>query len=246
MAFITIYCSDVKSKWSGHSEKIVRAIFNLANIMAPSIVFIDEAEELFSSRDKDSGSSGASGITTTFLTSMENSENVLTIAATNYPWKIDSAITRRLENRICINLPDFEDRKNLISLELDKRKNCIQPHEIPFIAKKVEGYSCHDITMVVNDAHKLAFNRLSNWKYFCKSQATGKWIACLSQEIGVYCGDLLDFDIGSNKPVAGQKYDYLPIDIIDIEMAVNKRQSTITKETAESYLQYAKQFSRKN
>lgn len=245
MAFITIYCSDVKSKWSGHSEKIVKAIYDLANIMAPSIVFIDEAEELFANRDNDSKTSGSAGITSTFLTSMENSVNVLTIAATNYPWNIDGAITRRLENRICINLPDLEDRKNLLKLELKKRKNSIQPHEIPFIAKKLDGYSCHDISMVVNDAHKLAFRRLSKWTNFCQSKSTGKWIACRREENGVYFGDLLDFDLGSGQPVAGQRYDYLPIDIMDMEMALNKRQSTITKATADAYVEYSKNFSRK-
>lgn len=44
--FITVRFSTLQSKWYGDQEKIVRAIFSVANKFAPSIIFIDEIDLL--------------------------------------------------------------------------------------------------------------------------------------------------------------------------------------------------------
>ena len=47
---LQISSADVKSMWSGESEKNVVGVFTLARKLRPCIVFIDEADAIFSSR----------------------------------------------------------------------------------------------------------------------------------------------------------------------------------------------------
>ncbi|KAI0465531.1 hypothetical protein F4859DRAFT_519990 [Xylaria cf. heliscus] len=44
--------AEIEQKWAGESEKIIKALFNLGRMLAPSIIFIDEADSIFRSRQE--------------------------------------------------------------------------------------------------------------------------------------------------------------------------------------------------
>lgn len=48
--FFNISASSLTSKWVGEGEKLVRALFQVANELQPSIIFIDEIDSILSSR----------------------------------------------------------------------------------------------------------------------------------------------------------------------------------------------------
>ena len=50
--FINVSMSSLASKWFGEGEKYVRALFSLANKIAPCVVFIDEVDSMLGRRDK--------------------------------------------------------------------------------------------------------------------------------------------------------------------------------------------------
>ena len=240
MPLLIVNSYNVKSNCIGKSEKIVMAIYYLARLMSPSIVLIDQAEELLLRRDDHCESSTLSGITSSFLTCIDNSENVLTIATTNFPWKIDEAVMQRLERQLFCNLPNTEERRQILLIELNKRKNCIQAYEISFIAEKLEGYSSREITMVVSHAQKLAYRRLSTMTFFQRSQATGKWIACRDTDKWSCSAKFSDFSKNSGSIFDGKEYDTLPIDMLDMEMAVRNVKSCIQQSTLDSFKSYLK------
>lgn len=48
--FFNISASSLTSKWVGEGEKLVRALFQVANELQPSIIFIDEIDSILSAR----------------------------------------------------------------------------------------------------------------------------------------------------------------------------------------------------
>jgi SpoVK/Ycf46/Vps4 family AAA+-type ATPase len=150
--FFSISASSLLSKWLGESERLVRALFALARVMAPSVVFVDEIDSLLSARDSDGGGgdgpgggSGGGGkdneatrrVKTEFLIqwsalsspAISNGEEqmpqVLILAATNTPWALDPAARRRFVRRTYIPLPDPDTRRAQIKhlMGMDKPKH---------------------------------------------------------------------------------------------------------------------------
>lgn len=122
--FFNISASTIVSKWRGDSEKLIRVLFDLARHHAPSTIFIDELDSVMGQR----GGGGADGehegsrrMKTEMLIQMDglmnsadDSAQVFLLAASNLPWDLDSAMLRRLEKRILVDLPCAEARKKML------------------------------------------------------------------------------------------------------------------------------------
>jgi len=153
--FFSVSSSDLVSKWLGESEKLVKQLFEMARAAKPSIIFIDEVDSLCSSRS-DNESESARRIKTEFLVQMQgvgnDTDGILVLGATNIPWVLDAAIRRRFEKRIYIPLPDLHARKEMFKLHIGDTPNNLNEEDHRQLAQKTEGYSGHDISMVVRDA----------------------------------------------------------------------------------------------
>lgn len=154
--FYSVSSSDLVSKYVGESAKLIRALFEMARKSKPSVIFIDEIDSLCGSRDSGSNNDASKGVVTEFLVQMQgvgkDDKGVLVLGATNLPWTLDSAIRRRFEKRIFINLPEKDARRTLFFNSLKKTKNCLAPEEMDYIAQETEGYSGADLTNVIKDA----------------------------------------------------------------------------------------------
>lgn len=126
--FLEIKGSDVLSKYSGESEKRVEAIFEKAHGIAQdgfAVLFFDEVDTLIPDRGDDSLQRHERSLTNAFLQEMnEVEDNLLVIGATNMPFTIDPAATRRFPIQQFIPQPDEEVmaevwRKSLSSLSVD-------------------------------------------------------------------------------------------------------------------------------
>ncbi|XP_071057503.1 vacuolar protein sorting-associated protein 4 [Onthophagus taurus] len=153
--FFSVSSSDLVSKWLGESEKLVKNLFELARQHKPSIIFIDEVDSLCSSRS-DNESESARRIKTEFLVQMQgvgnDNDGILVLGATNIPWVLDSAIRRRFEKRIYIPLPEEPARLTMFKLHLGNTPTHLTEEDLRVLAKKTEGYSGADISIVVRDA----------------------------------------------------------------------------------------------
>ncbi|KAI6203507.1 Vesicle-fusing ATPase [Aphelenchoides besseyi] len=161
--------SDLVSKWLGESEKLVRELFQMARANKPSIIFIDEVDSLCSSRS-DNESESARRIKTEFLVQMQgvgnDSDGILVLGATNIPWVLDAAIRRRFEKRIYIPLPDVNGRKAMFKLHIGTTPNDLTDSDLRKLAEKTEGYSGHDISIVVRDALMQPVRKLQSATHF--------------------------------------------------------------------------------
>lgn len=91
-------------------------------------------------------------------------DGILVLGATNIPWVLDAAIRRRfevsqsrtllylLQKRIYIPLPETNARRDMFKLHIGDTPNCITDDDFRTLAEKTEGYSGHDICIVVRDA----------------------------------------------------------------------------------------------
>lgn len=157
--FFSISASSLTSKYLGESEKLVRALFALAKMMAPSIIFVDEIDSLLSQRSGSGEHEATRRIKTEFLiqwsdlqraaagresTGGANKERgdpnrVLVLAATNLPWAIDEAARRRFVRRQYIPLPEAETRTIQLKTLLGQQKHSLADTDIVELVNLTDG-----------------------------------------------------------------------------------------------------------
>lgn len=120
-SFYDVKTESILSKYFGESSKLITALYNSARDHSPSIVFIDEFDSLSPSRDGEA-SEASRKVLSTLLTELDglgdkNSNRLLlTLAATNTPWDLDTAVLSRFPRRIYVPLPDAESTRAIIKL----------------------------------------------------------------------------------------------------------------------------------
>ncbi|KAK4872831.1 hypothetical protein RN001_014860 [Aquatica leii] len=169
--FFSVSSSDLVSKWLGESEKLVKNLFELARQHKPSIIFIDEVDSLCSARS-DNESESARRIKTEFLVQMQgvghDSDGILVLGATNIPWVLDAAIRRRFEKRIYIPLPEEPARLVMFKLNLGNTPTLLTEDDLKVLAKKTDGYSAADLSIVVRDALMQPVRKVQTATHFKK------------------------------------------------------------------------------
>uniref|UniRef100_A0A8D3DAE0 Katanin p60 ATPase-containing subunit A-like 2 n=1 Tax=Scophthalmus maximus TaxID=52904 RepID=A0A8D3DAE0_SCOMX len=163
MTFFNISASSIVSKWRGDSEKLIRVLFLLARYHAPSTIFLDELESVMGQRGASMGGEHESSwrMKSELLVQMDglvrSEELVFVLAASNLPWELDTAMLRRLEKRILVNLPSAPARQAMISHwlpPLNSTRGVELRTELDYetLAKDMEGYSGSDIRLVCKEA----------------------------------------------------------------------------------------------
>ncbi|KAG8930208.1 hypothetical protein FRC02_004510 [Tulasnella sp. 418] len=150
---MVVKASDVEDMYVGEGEKLVKSVFTLARRLSPCVVFLDEVDALFASRES-RGSGGAAaahrGVITEFMQEMDGLKtnrkdgNVIVIGATNRPFDLDDAVLRRLPRRLLIDLPTEKDRKEILKILL--RDEVLAPDiDLSALAKQTETFSGSDL-----------------------------------------------------------------------------------------------------
>lgn len=164
--FFNISASTLVSKWRGDSEKLVRALFELARYHAPSTVFLDEIDSILGARGSEGQEHEASRRMKTELliqmdgmvspgagsgkSSVQQQQQVFVMAASNMPWDLDVALLRRLEKRVLVPLPVKEAREAMLRKHLSSRASADVDYSS--LAAQFEGYSGADLELVCREA----------------------------------------------------------------------------------------------
>ena len=121
-SFYDVKSESILSKYFGESSKLITQLYDSAREHSPSIVFIDEFDSLTQSRDGES-SEASRRVLSTLLTELDgladkkSSRLLLTLAATNTPWDLDSAVLSRFPRRIYVPLPDAAACESIIKIQ---------------------------------------------------------------------------------------------------------------------------------
>lgn len=138
--------AQIYEKYVGEGEKMVRAVFTLAKKLSPCVVFIDEADALFGTRNSASNRSTHRELINQFLREWDGMDDhkVFIMVATNRPFDVDDAVLRRLPRRLLVDLPVAKDRENILGIHL--RDETLDPGVvISALAEQTPLYSGSDL-----------------------------------------------------------------------------------------------------
>lgn len=144
----------------GVGAQRVRELFARARACAPSIIFIDEIDAIGKARGNDNHQEWETTLNELLveLDGFSEHSGVIVIGATNQVETMDHALLRsgRFDRRIYVDLPDLEERVDILKVHLNNRPYKLDLHEA---AKLCVGFSGANIASLVNEA---AINALRN------------------------------------------------------------------------------------
>lgn len=146
----------------GQSEQNMRKAIQIAESLAPCVLWIDELEKGFAgiggSGISDSGTTAR--VFSTFLTWMqEKTKPVFLVATANDVSALPPELLRkgRFDEIFFIDLPELHEREEIFRIHLSKRKRNPEDFDVPELAVKTRGFSGAEIEMVIVGALNHAF-----------------------------------------------------------------------------------------
>lgn len=152
MPILEVRLSMVTSQYLGETSKNIDRIFDVARLLSPCILFIDEFDFLAKSRVGDDHGAMKRAVNA-LLKNIDRisliRNKVLLIGATNHPQLLDEAAWRRFDEVIPFDLPDIATRELILRRLLSDSQTEV---DISGIAEKTDGFSGADLKMLVREA----------------------------------------------------------------------------------------------
>ncbi len=156
--------SAVYDKFIGETEKRIRKVFQVAEGLAPCVLWIDELEKVFAGSSPDSASADAgvsSRLLASFLSWMQDRKAAVFVAATcNNVTVLPPELIRkgRFDELFFVDLPNQAERKQIFSIQLAKRKRNPADFELDKVAAAAKGYSGAEIDAAVQGGLYAAYS----------------------------------------------------------------------------------------
>ena len=145
-------------KYIGETEKRIQKVFKVAEGLAPCVLWIDELEKVFAGTGADSASVDAgvsSRMLGSFLGWMQDRKAPVFVAATsNNVNALPPELIRkgRFDELFFVDLPNQTERKQILSIQLTRRKKNLAEFDLEQVAQAAQGYSGAEIDAVVQTA----------------------------------------------------------------------------------------------
>jgi SpoVK/Ycf46/Vps4 family AAA+-type ATPase len=155
----------VYDKYIGETEKRIQKVFQVAEGLAPCVLWIDELEKVFAGSGPDSASADAgvsSRLLASFLSWMQDRKAPVFVAATcNNVSALPPELIRkgRFDELFFVDLPSQAERKQILGIQLTKRKRNPADFSLDQVAAAARGYSGAEIESVVQTALYAAYSQ---------------------------------------------------------------------------------------
>jgi hypothetical protein len=150
--------SAVYDKFVGETEKRIKKLFQVAEELAPAVLWIDELEKVFAGSGTDSASSDAgvsSRLLGSFLSWMQDRRAAVFVAATsNNVTALPPELIRkgRFDELFFVDLPNSVERKAIFNLQLTRHKLNPASFNIDQLVGAAKSYSGAEIDAAVQTA----------------------------------------------------------------------------------------------
>ncbi|KAK8037397.1 hypothetical protein PG991_000743 [Apiospora marii] len=104
-------------KYYGEGPRAIQGLFNLGKLLSPSIIFFDEADALFPSRETLQDQHETTNLNQMLLEMdglSKSRENPFVLLATNLPGHLDTAVLRRIPNKFYFGHPNLLLRERIV------------------------------------------------------------------------------------------------------------------------------------
>jgi hypothetical protein len=143
-------------KYMGESEKNLRRAFELAEAVAPVVLWIDEIEKAFAGGTSGGGSEADAGLSRrifgAFLTWLqEKKAEVFVVATANDLSALPPELLRkgRFDEIFFVDLPSAAERKEIFALHLARRKQDPAAFDLPALVAASDGFSGAEIEQAI-------------------------------------------------------------------------------------------------
>ncbi|KIW15630.1 hypothetical protein PV08_05678 [Exophiala spinifera] len=148
---LEVSAADINDMYVGEGEKNVKALFSLAKKLSPCVVFLDEADAMFSARSNQGRRVSHRELLNQFLKEWDGMSNdsgsAFIMVATNRPMDLDDAVLRRLPRRLLVDLPTEPDRLEILKIHL-RHEQLADDVDVADLAKRTPFYSGSDLKNV--------------------------------------------------------------------------------------------------
>lgn len=152
----------------GESESRVRQMIQIAEAIAPCVLWIDEIDKAFGNIN--SGSDGDSGTSRRVFGSLitwmqEKTSPVFIVATANNIQVLPAELLRkgRFDEIFFLNLPTEPERQEIFKVHLQRlRPSRLREFDLSLLAKQTRDFSGAEIEQVIIDGMHLAFGQGSN------------------------------------------------------------------------------------
>ena len=146
------------NKYVGETEKNFRRAMEVAERVAPCVLFIDELEKAFAQGAEDGGVSQR--VLGTFLSWLQDRKaEVFTVATANDVSRLPAEFLRkgRFDEVFFLDLPDAEARRQILAVHLRRRRQDPAGFDLGQLATATEGFSGAELEQAIVSALYTAF-----------------------------------------------------------------------------------------
>ena len=152
LPLVEVKLSMITSQYLGETSKNIEKVFEIAKILSPCILFIDEFDYVAKTRTSDEHAAVKRAVNT-LLKSIDEinlvEDGVILIAATNHPSLLDPAVWRRFDKIVEFPEPSENLRRRIFELALSRVPGDFSLDEL---VKRTEGFTGAEIKLVVREA----------------------------------------------------------------------------------------------
>src|SRR6266567_5381480 len=155
----------IYDKYIGETEKRIRKVFEVAEGLAPCVLWIDELEKVFAGSGPDSASADAgvsSRLLASFLSWIQDRKSPVFVYATcNNVTVLPPELIRkgRFDELFFVDLPNQVERRQIFGIQLARRKRNPAEFDLEQLAVAAQGFSGAEIESAVQTALYAAYSR---------------------------------------------------------------------------------------